>query len=294
MLTPQHMARALGGHVSGNQILAPGPGHSPRDRSLSVRITDANSFLVHSFAGDDPTACREYVRERLGLAPFAANASRRLEGRGQRHDPRRSKNAVALFHASDSAKGTLVETYLASRGLYGPPPERIRFHANLKHRSGATWPAMVALISHALDDAPMGIHRTFLARDGLGKAQAEPQRMMLGPSRGGVVRLAEATEILMIGEGIETCLAAMLVKGHPAWAALSTSGLKTLELPKEVRDVIILADGDDAGKSAALAAARRWASQGRRVRIARAPNGMDFNDLLLADTADGGGRHVGS
>ena len=86
--------------------------------------------------------------------------------------------------------------------------------------------------------------------------------MMLGPSRGGVVRLAEATEILMIGEGIETCLAAMLVKGHPAWAALSTSGLKTLELPKEVRDVIILADGDDAGESAALAAARRWASKG--------------------------------
>ena len=120
--------------------------HPAQDTVLGIGRSpseyDANSFLVHSFAGDDPTACREYVRERLGLAPFAANASRRLEGRGQRHDPRRSKNAVALFHASDSAKGTLVETYLASRGLYGPPPERIRFHGNLKHRSGATWPAM--------------------------------------------------------------------------------------------------------------------------------------------------------
>src|SRR5215510_5525255 len=37
---------------------------------------------------------------------------------------------------------------------------------------------------------------------------------------------------------IETCLAAMQATGHPAWAALSTSGLRALDLPKDVRDVI--------------------------------------------------------
>ena len=51
--------------------------------------------------------------------------------------------------------------------------------------------------------------RTFLARDGRGKAPVEPQKMMLGPCRGGAVRLAPAAELLMVGEGIETCLAAM-------------------------------------------------------------------------------------
>ena len=85
----------------------------------------------------------------------------------------------------------------------------------------------------------------------------------------------------MVGEGIETCLAAMQATGSPAWAALSTSGLRSLDLPREVRDVIVLADGDEAGEAAARDCALRWKRQGRRVRIARPPNGMDFNDMLM-------------
>ena len=59
--------RALGDDVNGR-----GPGHSPRDRSLSVtpEPSAANGFLVHSFAGDDPTVCLDYVRARLGLPAF--------------------------------------------------------------------------------------------------------------------------------------------------------------------------------------------------------------------------------
>ncbi|MDQ6704189.1 MAG: AAA family ATPase, partial [Pseudomonadota bacterium] len=65
-------AQALGGEASGNSIMAPGPGHSPHDRSLSVTL-DANApdgFLVHSFAGDDPIACKDHVRTKLGLPAF--------------------------------------------------------------------------------------------------------------------------------------------------------------------------------------------------------------------------------
>ncbi|MGD9885633.1 MAG: toprim domain-containing protein, partial [Reyranella sp.] len=79
---------------------------------------------------------------------------------------------------------------------------------------------------------------------------------------------------------IETSLAAMQASGHPAWAALSASGLRSLDLPKDVRDVIVLADGDEAGEAAARDCAFRWKRQGRRARIARPPKGMDFNDLL--------------
>jgi DNA primase len=64
-------------------------------------------------------------------------------------------------------------------------------------------------------------------------------------------------------------------------AALSTSGLRTLDLPDEARDVIILADGDDPGEMAARHAAMRWKREGRRVRIAQAPQGCNFNDLLI-------------
>ena len=88
----------------------------------------------------------------------------------------------------------------------------------------------------------------------------------------------------MVGEGIETCLAAMQATGHPAWAALSTSGLRTLDFPKDVRDVIVLADGDAAGEAAARDCAWGWKREGRRARIARPPQGMDFNDMLAART----------
>jgi DNA primase len=100
-----------------------------------------------------------------------------------------------------------------------------------------------------------------------------------------MVRLANPEEVLMIGEGIETCLAAMHATGHPAWAALSTSGMRTLNLPNNFRDVIVLADGDEPGETAARDCALRWQREGRRVRIARAPLGMDFNDMLRGRAA---------
>ena len=73
-MTLKSIARALNGTVNGDQVLAPGPNHSPRDRSLSVWIDHGSpdGFQVHSFAGDDWWVCRDHVRERLGLSPCAA------------------------------------------------------------------------------------------------------------------------------------------------------------------------------------------------------------------------------
>ena len=146
---------------------------------------------------------------------------------------------------------------------------------------------MVALVTKGADGRPIALHRTFLDRDGGGKAPVDPAKMMLGPCRGGAVRLGEAGGALMVGEGIETCLAAMQATGNPAWAALSTSSLRSLDLPRDVRDVIVLADGDEPGEAAAQDCARRWKREGRRVRIARPPQGMDFNDLLKASLTEG-------
>jgi putative DNA primase/helicase len=180
-------------------------------------------------------------------------------------------------------RDTPVQIYAAWRELQLPPTDALRY-AELKHPTGGVWPTMVALVS-SVDGKPMAIHRTFLARDGRGKAPIDPNKMMLGPCRGGAVRLGMPRDVLMIGEGIETCLAAMVATGHAAWAALSTSGLRTLELPPGIRNLIILADGDAAGEAAALDAGLRWKREGRRVRIARPPSGFDFNDVLL-------GRHA--
>jgi predicted DNA-binding protein (UPF0251 family) len=82
------LAKALGGEVSAGQILAPGPGHSADDRSLSIKLDSAapEGFLVHSFAGDDPARCRAHVREKLGLPDLQPKKS----GNGKAWSPVRA------------------------------------------------------------------------------------------------------------------------------------------------------------------------------------------------------------
>jgi hypothetical protein len=69
------LAEALGGEVSNGQVLAPGPGHSSADRSLSVKLDSAapGGFVCHSFSGDDLGKCRDHVRAALGLPPWKPN-----------------------------------------------------------------------------------------------------------------------------------------------------------------------------------------------------------------------------
>jgi hypothetical protein len=83
------------------------------------------------------------------------------------------------------ATGTLVETYLRSRGIVMPIPATLRFHGGAKHARGKFWPAMVALVTRGTDGVPLAIHRIYIARDGASKAPIEPAKMMLGPCRGG-------------------------------------------------------------------------------------------------------------
>ena len=284
-MTAESIAKTLGGRRAGGGWMAHCPAHEDRTPSLSIRDTDDETVLVHCFAccGQERVIAALRARGLWPKRPLSPRTSvppklLRPNGAQPAGDHRRTEDALHIWQASVPASGTLVETYLQARGISIPVPSSLRFHARLKHRSGSEWPAMVGLVMRGSD--PVAIHRTFLARDGTGKAPVDPQKMMLGPCRGGAVRLAEADAVLMVGEGIETCLSAMQATGYPAWAALSASGLPTLELPSIVSEVIFLADGDPPGEAAARCGARRWVRQGRRVRIARPPRGLDFNDLI--------------
>ena len=282
------LAKALGGRKVGGSWMARCPVHDDRRPSLSIEDGLDGKVLVYCHAGCDQMRVIAELRRR-GLwdgdkgsrwhhgqwQKCAASETRHLQ------EVKRSEAALSIWNATEKAEGSLAQTYLQSRGLHLPLPATLRFHKALRHPSGIILPTMVAIVTRAIDDAPIAIHRTFLARDGSGKAPVEPQRMMLGPCRGGAVRLGVLGRALMIGEGIETCLSAMQATGIPALAALSTSGLRALTLPTEVRDVIVLADGDDAGEAAARECASRFSREGRRVRIARPPTGLDFNDLLV-------------
>ena len=192
-----------------------------------------------------------------------------------------------LSHAVP-AQGTLVDAYLAARGLGPVGSADLLFHPDLTHwdtKSG--WPAMVAVVRDAAGTR-VALHRTWLAADGSAKASIPKNRKMLGKVTGGAVRLAEpAGGLLGLAEGIETTLAAMRAcPALPAWATLSAGNLEVVALPAEVRRVVILADHDASctGIRAAEAAAARLHREGRRVWIAVPPReGDDFNDLLIRD-----------
>ena len=286
-MSSKAIAGALKGFQTGNGWLVCCPAHDDRNPSLSVRDGTDGGVLVHCHAGcaqrDVLAALKECGLWDGGMGNLWRHASRRKDTDAQSEKRRIDRSAAALkiWQFAIPAHNTLVETYLTARGLTLPVPPSLRFRHGLKHPTGGLWPCMVALVPSSSNCKPQAIHRTYLVRNGSGKAPVQPPKMMLGPCGGGAVRLADPTDLLMVGEGIETCLAAMQATGLPAWAALSTSGLKSLDLPSTVRDVIVLADGDHAGEAAAQHCARRWVREGRRVRIARPPRGMDFNDVLI-------------
>jgi hypothetical protein len=73
MLSLQVLAAALGGEISGDQVLAPGPGHDPKDRSMCVKL-GSDDYIVHSFSGDDWKECRDYIDEKIGAPKWEPKA----------------------------------------------------------------------------------------------------------------------------------------------------------------------------------------------------------------------------
>src|SRR5688572_7045798 len=72
------LARVLGGEVRRSSktgdpyVVARGPGHSPKDRSMTVFLGSdfPDGFWITSHAGDDELACRDYVNNVLGRPPW--------------------------------------------------------------------------------------------------------------------------------------------------------------------------------------------------------------------------------
>jgi transposase-like protein len=127
-------------------------------------------------SGSSPTLRSRGLWMENGPRRFIRPAPRAAaESWPDRDDAKRSKAALAIWQSAMSAGGSLVETYLVSRDLHLRPPPTLRCHAGLKHPSGGIWPAMVALVTRGSDHTPLAIHRTFLARDGGGKAPVDPQ-----------------------------------------------------------------------------------------------------------------------
>ncbi len=277
------IAAALEGRREGRQWRCRCPIHG--GRSLLVRDGDAGRILVFCHGGCEARDVLAELRRSGLLSGTSENYQLPPMRRTDRLDEAaRTARALAVWRETRPADGTIVETYLANRGLALPPLRYLRFHPRCPHPSGANLPAMIGLVEH-VDHGPTAIHRTFISADGSGKAAVEPDKASLGPVAGGAVRLAQvrAGQWLLVAEGLETTLSVMHACALPGWAALSAGGIKSLVLPPSANMVVICADNDanGVGQRAANAAAERFLAEGRRARIALPPtSGLDFNDLL--------------
>jgi hypothetical protein len=193
---------------------------------------------------------------------------------------KRSRQARILWDEALPITGTIAEAYLHGRGITCDMPHTLRFHGECWHGPSARrWPALVAAVQGTGLPA---VHRTYLDPKGHGKAQIEPDKMMLGCTRGGAVRLTQGNGPLVVCEGIETglSLASGLLRAPATiWAALSTSGMRGLRLPSSPGRITIATDGDEAGREAGQALADRAYLMGWAVSFLHAPNGLDWLDV---------------
>jgi hypothetical protein len=302
------IARALQGEVAGQQVLAPGPGHSRCDRSLSVRIVPGalEGFIVHSFCGDDAIVCRDYVREKLGLPKWEPGderdrrvdisrqarfnrtaidheAQRQLRGED---DLLRIKRAVAIWNEGDDPQGTLAETYLNVHRKLDLDDDLaggvLRFHPACPWRNeniGKTdhVPALIAAFRSIDGGTITAIHRIALNRDG-----SKIDRRMLGVVQRAAVMLDPLGPKLAIGEGLETSMAARQLGVGPTWALGSAGSISGFPILEGVEQLIILGETGAASREAINFCARRWKKAGRRVRVAMPEIGDDLNDELMA------------
>lgn len=281
MMALHQLAKQLGGDVAGRDILMAGPGHSPNDRSLAVRITD-KGFTVHSFANDGFAECRDHVAALLqGSIPSSLGA------RSENRDMSNTKRALAIWADSKHWQGSLVETYLAGRGVALPREcEDVRFHPSCPMR-GERVPCMVALVRSVSTLEPVAIHRTHLAPNG---TKGALDRMALGSLGDGAVMLSPDCEVercLGIGEGIETTLSLRLCPEYglgPVWATLNAGSMAKFRPMEGVQSFFIAVDHDEAGQRAAQTCAQNAADRGALVTLIQ-PTTLktDLNDLAQGE-----------
>ena len=243
----QQITEKVGGEWHCHYGLAPGPGHSKNDRSLRIALhkSDLDDVVLHSYCGDDVLEVKRAWRNE-GLLPRRGHSDHvidppkitkakldrlKRDADGAAEAAKRQSRASWLHSLSRPGAGTIVEAYLAGRGIaIDPLPETVRFlPASAKHPH----PAMVAAFGcqrqsmpgsyHLPLDCVTGLHITYLRADGSGKAEIDPSKRMLGAVKGSPLALVPPRDGLglLIAEGVETALSGYMAtqlgcSGRPA------------------------------------------------------------------------------
>jgi hypothetical protein len=249
------LARALNGEVSDNQVLAPGPNHSLKDRSLSVKL-DASApdgFVVNSFANDDPIECRDYVREKAGLPAFKPN--------GKRKPATFDISKVIAAQTNAVPKGRIVETYKYTNAAGALLYEVVRYEPKTFRQR-----------------RPNGNGDWIWNIDGVGRVLYRLPELLKYP---------DACVFVCEGEKDADRVASL---DHCATAVACGKWTDDCVAALAGRDVLILEDNDETGRNKALEAAQALHGATKTLRIVRLPNLSDKGDV--SDWLDADARNA--
>ena len=263
----EEIVESLNAKQSSGGWLACCPAHDDKDPSLSISVQNGK-LLLNCFAG----CTFEEILGSLGIEKSIKHKHYR-----NTHTVDYQKNIERMSEVwgqtVDLADCLPVQKYLESRRILlqavGASQHKLRAHPALKYWDTTgndpiligEFPAMVALVQNPMGEI-VSVHRTYLTNEGQ-KISGFTARKMMPPSgrrapRQSRIELNPATEVLGVGEGIESVLAfqhLMSLKkiDVPVWSCISAEGLKHCSIPKTVSTVFIIGDNDESktGQTAA-------------------------------------------
>jgi len=272
----RNIVEQLGGVWRGTRGECRCPAHDDGSPSLSVRLGDT-ALLFHCFAG-----C-------TALEVLKALHRRKLHDRSAvaipDGKPKRDMGALALrlWNASTPIAGTLAEEYLLARGLSPPYPKALRFNRATILGSGADkrlMPAMIAAVENDLGF--VAVQRTFLDPSNVLRKPIPKPKVALGLLGTAAIRLAPATDVLGLAEGIEDARSATEWFGTPTWALGGVERLAFVAIPEKVRRVIVYGDRGRAATRLFEKARDHLAANGRELFSCVPEHHDDWNDAWRA------------
>jgi putative DNA primase/helicase len=183
--------------------------------------------------------------------------------------------------------------YLDSRALWPIVVQsRLRAHVGVDYfdngQKAGRYAALIADVRD-FDGALVTTHVTYL-HNGRKLAGHEPRKILSGMAgrQSCAVRLyALSGDSMGIGEGLETAIAASVLHDDvPVWSALNTSLLAKFTPPATIKRLLVFADRDEAGLTAACRLLERL--QGKvhvEIRTPPAPH-KDWNDVLTNERSE--------